>query len=120
MKEIKLINQQSISTLEVKENYKYQRISEVDNETKIIYKLRKNKRLLENKVCSRNIINLSILIDLNNAVIRVVTTRILISKSSSPYTNPLVTVPIEPITIDIIMFYSFFSSLARSQNLSLF
>ena len=66
---------------------------------------------------------LGILADLNNAVIWMVSTRPVISKSSSPCSNPLVTVPRAPITIGIIvifMFYSFFNSLARSWYLSLF
>ena len=44
-------------------------------------------------------------------------------KSSSPFSNPLVTVPNAPITIGIIvtcMFQSFFNSLARSRYLSFF
>ena len=66
---------------------------------------------------------LSILADLNKAVVWMVFARPLISKSSSPWTNPLVTVPSVTITIGIIVtfiFYCFFSSLARSQYLSLF
>ena len=66
---------------------------------------------------------LSILADLNNAVVWTVSTRPVISKSSSPCTNPLVTVPRAPITIGIIVtfvFRSLFSSLARSRYLSLF
>ena len=66
---------------------------------------------------------LSILADLNNTVVRTVSTRPVISKSSSPCTNPLVTVPRAPITIGIIiafLFRSFFNSLARSKYLSLF
>ena len=66
---------------------------------------------------------LSILAVLNNAVIWMVSTRPPISKSSSPFSNPLVTVPNAPITIGIIftcMFHSFFSSLARSRYLSFF
>ena len=50
-------------------------------------------------------------------------TRPLISKSSSPCTKPLMTVPSAPITIGItvtFMFHSFFSPLARSRYLSLF
>ena len=64
---------------------------------------------------------LSILADLNNAGVETVSTRPVISKSSSPCTNPLVTVPRTPITVGIIvMFHSFFNSLARSRYLSLF
>ena len=66
---------------------------------------------------------LSILAVLNNAVIWMVPTHPPISKSSSPFSNPLVTVPNAPITIGIIvtcMFHSFFNSLARSRYLSFF
>ena len=66
---------------------------------------------------------LSILAVLNNAVVWMVSTRPPTSKSSSPLSNPLVTVPNAPITIGIIvtcMFHSFFSSLARSRYLSFF
>ena len=42
---------------------------------------------------------LSILIDLNNAVVWIVSTRPLIFKSSCPFTNPLATVPRSPIII---------------------
>ena len=66
---------------------------------------------------------LSILAVLNNAVVWLVSTRPQTSKSSSPFSNPLVTVPNGPITIGIIvtcMFHSFFNSLARSRYLSLF
>ena len=52
-----------------------------------------------------------------------VSTRPLISKSSSPCTNPLVTVLRAPITIGIavtFMFHSFFDSLARSRYLLFF
>ena len=66
---------------------------------------------------------LSILAVLNNAVIWMVSTRPPASKSSSPFSNPLVTVPNAPITIGIIvtcMFHSFFNSLARSRYLSFF
>ena len=48
---------------------------------------------------------------LNNGVVWMVSTRPLISKSSNPFNNPLVTVPKAPITIDIVvtfMFHSFF------------
>ena len=53
---------------------------------------------------------LSILADLNNTVALMVFTHPLVSKSSSPCTSPLVTVPRAPMTIGIIvtfMFYSF-------------
>ena len=66
---------------------------------------------------------LSILTDLNNAVVWMVSTRPLISKSSSPFINPFVTEPIAPIIIGIIvtfMFHSFFNSQARSRYLSFF
>ena len=66
---------------------------------------------------------LSILVDLNNAVVWMVLTRPLISKSSSPFNNPLVTVPRAPITTGInatFMFHVFFNSRARSRYLSLF
>ena len=59
---------------------------------------------------------LSILADLNNAVVWMVSTRPVISKSSSLCTNPLVNVTRAPITIGIIatfMFHSFFNSLAK-------
>ena len=66
---------------------------------------------------------LSILAVLNNAVVWMVSTRPPTSKSSSPFSNPLVTVPNAPITIGIIvtyMFDSFFNSLARLRYLSFF
>ena len=66
---------------------------------------------------------LSILAVLNNAVIWMVSTRPPTSKSSSLFSNPLVTVPNAPITIGIIitcMFHSLFSSLAKSTYLSFF
>ena len=66
---------------------------------------------------------LSILAVLNNAVIWMVSTRPPTSKSSSPFSNPLVTVPNAPITIGIIvtcMFHSLFNSLARPRYLSFF
>ena len=50
----------------------------------------------------------------NNVVVWMVSTRPPTSKSSSPFSNPLVTVPKAPITIGIIitlMFHSFFSIL---------
>ena len=66
---------------------------------------------------------LSILAVLNNAVVWMVSTRPPTSKSSSPFYNPLLTVPKAPITIGIIvtfMFHSLFNSLARSRFLSFF
>ena len=54
---------------------------------------------------------LNILAVLNNAVVWMVSTRPPTSKSSSPFRNPLITVPNAPITIDIIvtcMFHCFF------------
>ena len=52
---------------------------------------------------------LSILADLNNAVIWTVSTSPIISKSSRPYPNHLVTVPREPITIGIIVSFTLHS-----------
>ena len=66
---------------------------------------------------------LSILAVFNNVVVWMVSTRPPTSKSSSPFSNPLVTVPNAPITIGVIvtcMFHSFFNSLARSMYLSVF
>ena len=60
---------------------------------------------------------LSILTDLNNAVVLMVSTRPLISKSPSLFINPLVTVPSAPVTISLtvtLMFHSFFISPERS------
>ena len=66
---------------------------------------------------------LSILSDLNSAVVWVVFTLVLISNSSSPFTNLLSTVLSEPIIIGItvtFIIHSFFSSLSRSWCLGLF
>ena len=66
---------------------------------------------------------LSILAVLNNSVVWMVSTRPPPSKSSSPFSNPLVTVPNTPITIGIIvtfMIHSFFNSQASSRYLSFF
>ena len=52
---------------------------------------------------------LSILAVLNNAVLWMVSTRPPTSKSSSPLNNPLVTVPKAPITIGIIVTFTFHS-----------
>ena len=65
----------------------------------------------------------SILAVLNNAVVWMVSTCPPTSKSSSPFSNLLVTVPNTPITIGIIvtfMFHNFFNSLAKSRYLSFF
>ena len=59
---------------------------------------------------------LSILVNLNNAVVWMVSSRPLISKSSSPGTKPSVTVPSAPIAIGINVTFtslSFFNSIAR-------
>ena len=66
---------------------------------------------------------LSILADFNNVVVWMVSTHPLIFKSFSSFINLLMTVSSAPITIGItvtFMFHSFFSSLARSRNISLF
>ena len=66
---------------------------------------------------------LSILTVPNNVVVRMVSTRPLISKFSCPFNNPFVTVPKALITIDIIVtfiFHNLFNSLARSRYLSFF
>ena len=66
---------------------------------------------------------LRILAVLSNAVVWIVSTRPLTSKSSRPFNNPLVTVPNAPITIGTIvtfMLHSFFNSLARSRYSSFF
>ena len=63
---------------------------------------------------------LSILADLNNAVVGMIATSPLISKSSSHFTNPFVIVPSTLITIGItvtFLLHSFFSSLTRSRYL---
>ena len=63
---------------------------------------------------------LSILVDLSNAVVWTVFTRPVIFYSSSPCTNPLVTVPTASIIIGIIVTSIFFNSLGRSRYLFLF
>ena len=65
---------------------------------------------------------LSILAVLNNAVVWMVSTRPPTSKSSSPFYNPLVTVPKAPITIGTIvtfMFHSFFQFSSKVEVLIL-
>ena len=52
---------------------------------------------------------LSILAVLNNVVVWMVSTRPPTSKSSSPFSNPLVTVPNAPIKIGIIVIFMFHS-----------
>ena len=83
---------------------------------------------------------LSILADINTAAVLIISTCSFISKSSSPFTNPLGIVPNVPVIISIsvyfwkitykiwfsvsisntFMFHRIFSSLARSRYLSLF
>ena len=66
---------------------------------------------------------LSILAVLNNAVVWMVSTRPSTSKSFSPFNNPLDTVPKAPVTVGMIVtftFHSFFSFLARSMYSSFF
>ena len=58
---------------------------------------------------------LSILCDLNNVVVWIVSTRPLISKPSSSLTKPLLSVPRPPM---IFQFLNFFNSLARSRYFS--
>ena len=65
----------------------------------------------------------SIRADLSKTVVCIVSAHPIISKPSSPFTNPLVTVPKAPITISIIVnfvSYSFFNPLARSRYVSFF
>ncbi len=63
---------------------------------------------------------LRILAVLSNAVVWIVSTRPPTSKSSRPFNNLLVTVPIAPITIGTIIPQFFFNSLAKSRYLSFF
>ena len=59
---------------------------------------------------------LSILAILNNVVLWMVSTRPLISESSSPFYNPSVTVRKPPITIGIIIIYLFIYLLFLYEN----
>ena len=66
---------------------------------------------------------LSILADLNNTVVWIVSTHPVISKSSSPFINPSVSLLNTPITNGIIfpfMIHSFYNSQAMSRYLSFF
>ena len=70
---------------------------------------------------SRTLLNILAVQD--NVVVWMVSTCPPTSKSSSPFNNPLVTVPKAPITIGIIVtfkFHTFFNFLARSRYLSCF
>ena len=60
---------------------------------------------------------LSILADLNYTVLWMVYTRPLFSKSSNPCTNPLMTVPSDPITSGITVTFMFHIFSARKQGL---
>ena len=65
---------------------------------------------------------LSILVVLNNAVVWMVSTPPPTSKSSSPFNNPLVTVPKAPITIGIVVtfiFHNFFQFFSKVKVLIL-
>ena len=66
-----------------------------------------HKGRIDNKSPQVSRILLSILTDVTNAVVWIVSTRRLISKSSSPFTNLLVTVPRVPITISFIVTFMF-------------
>ena len=68
------------------------------------------KSLIDNKSLQVSRILPSILADFNNAVVWMISICVLIANSSSPYTNPMVTVPSAPSTIGItvtFMFHSF-------------
>ena len=56
---------------------------------------------------SPQVSSIHILVDLNNAVVWMVTVRPLIFMSSSAFTNPLVTVSNAPITTDISVTFTF-------------
>ena len=101
--------------------YIYVRISRFLSLSLYIYKSLPPHSLFESSQVHRTF--LSILADLNNVVVGMISIRPLMFKSSSPFNNPWVTLPRAPITIDInftFMSQSFFSSLARSRYLSFF
>ena len=82
-----------------------------------------HKNLSDSKSPQVSRILLGILADLNNAVVWTVTTRPVISKSSSPDINPLAAMPRAPNTIGIIVtfiFHIFFNSLTKSRYSFLF
>ena len=62
---------------------------------------------------------LSILVDFTNAVVRMVSTRPFISKSSSPSTNSMVTIPRTPIPIGTSVTFMF-NSFSVLKHLSFF
>ena len=79
--------------------------------------------LSDNKSSQASGTLLSILADLNLALVWIVSTCSLISESSSPFINHFVTVPRAPVTIGInvtFIFHSFFNSQTSSRNLSFF
>ena len=63
---------------------------------------------------------LSILVDLHNSVVWMLSTCPLISKSSCPFTNPLGIVPRAPFGIIVTLMFHIFCSLARFRYLSYF
>ena len=68
-------------------------------------------RVWETSLLKSHMTLFRIVANLRNAVVWIASTRPFISKSSSPFVNPLVTVPWAPITIGItvtFMFHSFF------------
>ena len=65
--------------------------------------------LSENKFPQVSRIFLSILAGLSNVIVWMASTRPVISKSSSPFTNPLVNVPRVPFTIGITVIFMFLS-----------
>ena len=91
-------------------SFSHQRLPMVSNWSLSDYKSPQVSRIFRSTVA-----------DLNKAVVWMVTTRPLISKSPSPCTNLLVTVPSVPITIGItatFMFHRIFSAQTRSRYFS--